>query len=116
MCINIYYYNSYSAHSVHFFFAGVFTAPVSGVYFFRFTVVDLQQNGKMSVQLHKNNKSVLTSYTMSDSLKYEQLSNGVILELFQGNVVSLYLSANYAVTDFDDFHYNIFSGFLLYPM
>uniref|UniRef100_A0A8C9XI21 C1q domain-containing protein n=1 Tax=Sander lucioperca TaxID=283035 RepID=A0A8C9XI21_SANLU len=102
--------NAYNAHT------GFFTAPISGVYFFRFNVMDSWKDSAMGAALYKNNQRVLLNNAWNHWEDNEHVSNGVVLELSQGDVVHMRLPAWYSVTDFGEHHFNIFSGFLLFPM
>eukprot|EP00064_Thunnus_orientalis_P010546 superscaffoldBa00001441_g10572 len=102
--------NAYNVYS------GFFSAPVNGVYFFRFNAMDDRKSHHMGVALHKNDQRVLLDYAWNHWDDHEHVSNGVILELSQGDVVHMRLPAGYRVSDWDTRHFNIFSGFLLFPM
>ncbi|XP_044023244.1 complement C1q-like protein 2 [Siniperca chuatsi] len=97
-------------------YTGVFTAPVRGVYFFRFNAMDDRKNNHMGAALYKNNQRVLLNYSWNHWDDHEHVSNGVVLELLQGDVVYMRLPAWYRVTDFVEHHFNIFSGFLIFSM
>ncbi|XP_042356631.1 complement C1q-like protein 4 [Plectropomus leopardus] len=102
--------NAYNAYT------GYFTAPVSGVYFFRFNTMDGRIGYHMGAALHKNNQRVLLNIAWNHQNDHEHVSNAVVLELLQGDVVYMRIPAWYRVTDFGGDHYNIFSGFLLFAM
>uniref|UniRef100_A0AAR2LSB0 C1q domain-containing protein n=1 Tax=Pygocentrus nattereri TaxID=42514 RepID=A0AAR2LSB0_PYGNA len=80
--------------------AGVFTAPLRGVYYFRFNLVDSSRSHMLAVCLYKNHKKVF------DVSKYPQGTNeyavgGAALLLEKGDQVDNLCS---------------FSGFLLFAM
>ncbi|XP_040899611.1 complement C1q tumor necrosis factor-related protein 3-like [Toxotes jaculatrix] len=95
---------------------GVFTAPVKGVYYFRFTGMDYRSNVHMGVALYKNSERIMLTYEINVNNGYfEHMSNGATLELEKGDVVSLRLPANKGLYDNNESH-NTFSGFLLFTM
>ncbi|KAL3066262.1 hypothetical protein OYC64_016255 [Pagothenia borchgrevinki] len=90
---------------------GIFTAPVRGVYYFRFnawenrsplTSVDLYHNDKRKMQIYDGGSGYITS------------SNAMVLQLEKGDVVYIVLPSSYNVYD-DLYNRIIFSGFLLFP-
>ncbi|XP_065133240.1 cerebellin-1-like isoform X3 [Paramisgurnus dabryanus] len=92
---------------------GIFTAPVKGVYFFRFYAHSHTGN-QMAVSLYKNDQPQCSVF----SLKAESNangSNGVVLTLESGDKVYTQLWENSWVYD-DKESYTSFSGFLLFPM
>uniref|UniRef100_A0A3Q3AR64 Complement C1q-like protein 2 n=1 Tax=Kryptolebias marmoratus TaxID=37003 RepID=A0A3Q3AR64_KRYMA len=94
---------------------GYFTAPVRGVYYFRFTGhLTLTENG-LRMRLVKNEHPMVfigdRPPTSADS--EDNLSNGVVLQLDAGDVVSIQFSG--AVWD-DHYHRTTFSGFLLFAL
>ncbi|KAI4905624.1 hypothetical protein NFI96_028659 [Prochilodus magdalenae] len=86
---------------------GIFTAPVRGVYQFRFSI-----NGggskSVTVVLHKNGHHVVGTHAHQPQGSVSS-SNGVSLLLEVGDVVCLKLPANAWVYD-DWFHHSTFSG------
>ena len=95
---------------------GFFTAPVTGAYYFRFNAMDGRRSTHMGVTLYKNHQKILHNYSWNHHDDHEHVSNGVILYLYRGDVVSLRLPQYYALFDFNSNNFNIFSGFLLFPM
>ncbi|KAK9979152.1 hypothetical protein ABG768_012596 [Culter alburnus] len=92
---------------------GIFTAPVNGVYFFRF-YAHAHSTKQMAVSLYKNDQiqcSVFTEKPVTNT----NGSNGVVLSLVKGDRVSTQLWENSWVYD-DDNSYTSFSGFLLFPL
>nr|XP_055057661.1 cerebellin 13 [Misgurnus anguillicaudatus] len=92
---------------------GIFTAPVKGVYFFRFYAHSHTGN-QMAVSLYKNDQLQCSVF----SLKAESNangSNGVVLTLESGDKVYTQLWENSWVYD-DKGSFTSFSGFLLFPM
>uniref|UniRef100_A0A3B4UL47 C1q domain-containing protein n=1 Tax=Seriola dumerili TaxID=41447 RepID=A0A3B4UL47_SERDU len=93
---------------------GIFTAPVKGVYYFRFTGMDYRSAVHMGAALYKNNQRIMLTYEINVNNGYfEHMSNGVTLELEKGDVVFLRLPANKGLYDNNESH-NTFSGFLLF--
>nr|XP_046268097.1 cingulin-like isoform X2 [Scatophagus argus] len=94
--------------------AGVFTAPVRGLYFFIFTVADYLK-GYMGLYLYWNNQPIIFNLELNDHGGYASMSNGVVLRLEEGDVIRLSLPASYRLYD-DSRNFTIFSGFLLFPL
>ncbi|XP_041734331.1 complement C1q-like protein 2 [Coregonus clupeaformis] len=95
---------------------GIFTAPVKGVYYFRFTAMDRRGSALLGVNLYKGVENVMHNgiYNLHSG-NNEPISNAVVLELYVGDVVYMRLPAGYGLYD-DSSHYTTFSGFLLFPM
>ncbi|XP_078018806.1 complement C1q-like protein 2 [Epinephelus lanceolatus] len=94
---------------------GIFTAPVRGVYNFRFTVWEVRTSTWTSGILYHNEKRMTLSYDYNDDVSYVSVSNALILQLEKGDVVYMALPSGYGV--FDDSHNRtIFSGFLLFAL
>lgn len=92
---------------------GIFTAPVVGVYYFRFTAFSVGYESKR-VSLLKNGQSIIIitgTYLAKDP--EDSSSNAVVLKLDQGDEVHLVLHDGHQVYD-DVNHHTTFSGFLLY--
>ncbi|XP_071331108.1 uncharacterized protein [Trachinotus anak] len=99
--------NHYNSHT------GYFTAPVRGVYYFRFTGHVAHTDWGTGMRIVKNGHSmVFTGERHTTSTDPEDsISNGVVLQLEVGDVVSVQLSGD--VWD-DHYHRTTFSGFLLF--
>lgn len=95
--------------------SGIFTAPVSGVYYFRFTVVDHLASRMMVIQMFKNGHQVMFLNEYGDDGQATYLSSGVTLQLQVGDEVSMKLPAGYRVYDNGNNH-STFSGFLLFAL
>ncbi|XP_047454114.1 uncharacterized protein LOC125015998 [Mugil cephalus] len=94
---------------------GVFTAPVRGVYYVRFTA-----NGPtdfpLSAVLYKNDMSIqLIAHEQSSGEGSDTASNGAALLLEAGDTLSLDLWQNTQIWDNSN-HHSTFSSFLLFPM
>ncbi|KAI3367372.1 hypothetical protein L3Q82_026187 [Scortum barcoo] len=94
--------------------AGVFTAPVRGLYFFSFTVADYLK-GYMGLHLYRNNQPIIFNLDLNDHGGYASSSNGVALQLEEGDDVRLSLPASYRLYD-DSRNFSVFSGFLLFAL
>ncbi|CAI5695021.1 COP1-interactive protein 1 isoform X3 [Oreochromis niloticus] len=94
--------------------AGVFTAPVRGLYVFSFTAADYVK-GYMGLYLYKNDQPIVFSLDLNDHGGYASTSNAVCLELEEGNRVHLGLPASYRLYD-DSRNFSVFSGFLLFHL
>ncbi|KAI7809427.1 complement component 1 [Triplophysa rosa] len=92
---------------------GVFTAPVKGVYYFRF-YAHSHAGIKMAVSLLKNGQiqgSVFSWMPVTNG----NASNGVVLTLEPGDRVYTQLWENTWVYD-DEASYTSFSGFMIFPL
>ncbi|XP_063072673.1 complement C1q-like protein 2 [Engraulis encrasicolus] len=98
---------------------GFFTAPISGVYYFRFTVMDYLDNRGMAIRMYKNGRngsgSLMDLYEYDADGKPSILSSGLTLQLEKGEAVNMVLPAGYRLYD-DTFNRSTFSGFLLFPL
>lgn len=93
--------------------AGIFTAPVKGVYFFRF-YAHAHSTKQMAVSLYKNDQIQCSVFTEKPETN-TNASNGVVLSLEKGDRVSTQLWENSWV--YDDYNsFTSFSGFLLFPL
>ncbi|XP_067093450.1 complement C1q-like protein 2 [Osmerus mordax] len=94
---------------------GVFTAPVRGVYYIRFTANNYGPVAWAGVKMFKNDLSIMSNeaYTSDGHRKF--VVNAVTLELEQGDMIMMRLPSSYSLHDTGN-NYNTFSGFLLFPM
>ncbi|MCJ8748921.1 hypothetical protein PDJAM_G00170230 [Pangasius djambal] len=94
---------------------GVFTAPVRGAYYVRFTAAAYSSNNhNMGVNLYKNSQHLMHLGEYDKDGTARHVSGALVLELEAGDVVYLRLLANYALYD-DTMLRNTFSGFLIFP-
>ncbi|XP_076592753.1 complement C1q-like protein 4 [Chaetodon auriga] len=94
---------------------GVFTAPVRGVYYIRFTA-NAPTDFPMSAVLYKNNAEIqLIAHEQQSGEGSDTASNGAALLLEQGDRLSLQLWQNTQIWDNSN-HHSTFSGFLLFPI
>ncbi|XP_036450693.1 uncharacterized protein LOC118824556 [Colossoma macropomum] len=93
---------------------GVFTAPLRGVYYFRFSLFNLNNSNMMSAILFKNEEFILFVSERPEG-SYEYVSNAVSLLLEKGDLVYIKLASDRQVYD-DSNNHCIFSGFLLFPV
>ncbi|XP_032444385.1 LOW QUALITY PROTEIN: complement C1q-like protein 2 [Xiphophorus hellerii] len=95
---------------------GIFTATVSGMYFFRFSMFNNMTPAPNSVvSLMKNSERLTSVWDTAATDIHDSGSNAVVISLKVGDNVYVQLEPNRAVYD-DGMHYNTFSGFLLFPM
>ncbi|XP_053533240.1 collagen alpha-1(VIII) chain [Ictalurus punctatus] len=96
-------------------YTGVFTAPVRGVYYIRFTAAAYNSNNhNMGVHLYKNNEHLMHLGEYDKDGTARHVSGALALELEAGDIVYLRLLTNYALYD-DTLLRNTFSGFLVFP-
>ncbi|XP_076120637.1 uncharacterized protein LOC143100930 [Alosa pseudoharengus] len=94
---------------------GFFTAPVRGVYYFRFTVLDNLSTRYIKISMYRNGEQIMWLDEYDTDGKATYLSSGVTLQLEVGDVVNMRLPAGYRL--FDNFNnHSTFSGFLLFPL
>nr|XP_046181055.1 uncharacterized protein LOC124011643 isoform X1 [Oncorhynchus gorbuscha] len=95
---------------------GVFTAPVRGLYYIRFTAMGLKGPPSIDAHIYHNDKSVMFNHQNNDNGRNRFLSNALTLELEAGDVVYMRLPVNQELYDEKSSNYSTFSGFLLFPM
>ncbi|XP_076592752.1 complement C1q-like protein 4 [Chaetodon auriga] len=94
---------------------GVFTAPIRGVYYIRFTA-NAPADFPMSAVLYKNdNKIQLITHEQQSGEGSDTASNGATLLLEKGDRLKMVLWQNTQIWDNSN-HHSTFSGFLLFPM
>ncbi|XP_063070493.1 complement C1q-like protein 2 [Engraulis encrasicolus] len=94
---------------------GFFTAPVRGVYYFRFTVMDMLHSRRMIIRMVKNGQALNWQGEYDNDGQNTYLSNGLTLQLEVGDVVNLRIPTGNRLYDNGDNHCT-FSGFLLFPL
>ncbi|XP_014331248.2 complement C1q-like protein 2 [Xiphophorus maculatus] len=95
---------------------GIFTAMVSGMYFFRFSMFNnLATTPNSVVSLMKNSERLTSVWDTNGSDSNDMGSNAVVIPLNVGDNVFVQLQPNRLVYD-DTMNYNTFSGFLLFTM
>ncbi|XP_044196170.1 uncharacterized protein LOC122972865 [Thunnus albacares] len=92
---------------------GIFTAPVKGVYYFRFTAFHNKNREWMAVNMYHNSKRIL--HNSEEASGHSFIANALILELEQGSVVYMRLQEQCRLYD-DLSTLNSFSGFLMFPL
>uniref|UniRef100_A0AAR2JK64 C1q domain-containing protein n=1 Tax=Pygocentrus nattereri TaxID=42514 RepID=A0AAR2JK64_PYGNA len=92
---------------------GVFTAPLRGVYYFRFNLLGISSYW-LAVCLYKNHTKIL-DVTKYPKGQYKYAVGGATLLLQKGDHVYIKLRQKSQVSDNSDNHCT-FSGFLLFPM
>ncbi|XP_074539248.1 complement C1q-like protein 3 [Halichoeres trimaculatus] len=94
---------------------GVFTAPIRGVYYIRFTCNGPTDFPRSAV-LYKNNAVIqLIAHEQESGAGSDTASNGATLLLQQGDTLKMVLWHNTQIWDNSN-HHSTFSGFLLFPM
>lgn len=97
------------------FVAGIFTAPVRGVYYFRFNAWDVRYSHVLRIKLYHNDKRITESYDVNDDVGYVSLSNAFVLQLEKGDVVYMVLKSSSSIWD-DSNNRTTFSGFLVFAL
>ncbi|XP_063053086.1 complement C1q-like protein 3 isoform X2 [Engraulis encrasicolus] len=93
---------------------GVFTAPVKGMYFFRYSAFsNYLVPGISVVSLWKNNEVLVSTWDDKGQDPHDMGGNAVVIAMETGDTAYAQLSANAAVFN-DAGRYNTFSGFLLF--
>ncbi|XP_063049413.1 cerebellin-3-like [Engraulis encrasicolus] len=96
---------------------GFFTAPVRGVYYFRFTVMDHLNSSWMGIWMYKNvTEQLMYLHDYDSDGRNNYLSSGLTLQLEKGDTVNLMLPGGYRLYDTNGHSYSTFSGFLLFPL
>ncbi|RVE55910.1 hypothetical protein OJAV_G00231040 [Oryzias javanicus] len=90
---------------------GIFTAPVKGLYYFRVTGI-AGSNGELNAGLKKNGQNMFAIYQKAGT--QAGTSNGMALELEQGDRVYVQIWPNLTVAD--QSRLSTFTGFLVFPM
>ncbi|XP_036375404.1 complement C1q-like protein 2 [Megalops cyprinoides] len=94
---------------------GIFTAPVRGVYYFRFTAFGFGSHLRIGSMLYKNGQRIVyVSDSQGSGEQDDYSSNAAVLQLEVGDQVYMRLPSNNKVYD-DTFNHCTFSGFLLFP-
>ncbi|KAL6472157.1 hypothetical protein MHYP_G00183450 [Metynnis hypsauchen] len=93
---------------------GVFTAPLRGVYYFRFNLFGNSASQWVAVDLFKNQEKILYASERPDGVN-EYISSGANLLLEKGDLVYIKLKSGCQIFDNRDNHCT-FSGFLLFPV
>ena len=95
---------------------GFFTAPVAGMYYFRYTMFNnLGPTPNSMMSLMRNGMAMVTSLDGEGDDNNDSASNAAVLQLEAGDSVYTELYANREIHD-DYMSYNTFSGFLLFPL
>uniref|UniRef100_A0A8C5B4T5 C1q domain-containing protein n=1 Tax=Gadus morhua TaxID=8049 RepID=A0A8C5B4T5_GADMO len=91
---------------------GIFTARVSGMYYFRYTMFNnLGSRSNSVMSLMKNSQRMVSTWDTSGSDDNDTATNAAVLQLEEGDNVYTRLYANRQIYD-DGANYNTFSGFL----
>ncbi|XP_041648653.1 complement C1q tumor necrosis factor-related protein 4-like [Cheilinus undulatus] len=94
---------------------GVFTAPIRGAYYIRFTC-NGPTNFPRSAVLYKNNAQIqLIAHEAESGAGSDTASNGATLMLEKGDTLKMVLWHNTQIWDNSN-HHSTFSGFLLFPL
>ncbi|KAI1901322.1 hypothetical protein AGOR_G00033110 [Albula goreensis] len=95
---------------------GIFTAPVGGVYYFTFTAFGGNRHRNIGSFLYRNaERMVSVQDHHKSSYGEDQVTNAAVLQLEEGDQVSMRLNPGFSVYD-NSANLSTFSGFLLFPM
>uniref|UniRef100_A0A3P9LWA1 C1q domain-containing protein n=1 Tax=Oryzias latipes TaxID=8090 RepID=A0A3P9LWA1_ORYLA len=103
--------NNFSLHFSPPLTAGIFTAPVKGLYYFRVTGI-AGSNGELNAGLKKNGQNMFAIYQKAGT--QAGATNGMALELEQGDRVYVQIWPNMSIAD--QSRLSTFTGFLVFPM
>ncbi|CAL8373763.1 unnamed protein product [Boreogadus saida] len=95
---------------------GIFTAPVSGMYYFSYTMYnDVAPTPKAFMSLMKNGQRIVSTWDTKGDDSNDSATNAAVLQLKAGDQVYTILYETHQIYD-DGANYNTFSGFLLFPL
>uniref|UniRef100_A0AAY5L319 C1q domain-containing protein n=1 Tax=Esox lucius TaxID=8010 RepID=A0AAY5L319_ESOLU len=94
---------------------GVFTAPVNGVYYFRFTALAGRSKQRAGLHLFKNSQIISWNSIFIPKAHFRYFSNGFVAELEKNDVVSMCLPLGHTLHEMGP-QQNTFSGFLIHPV
>ncbi|XP_076847115.1 uncharacterized protein LOC143492616 [Brachyhypopomus gauderio] len=94
---------------------GMFTAPVRGVYYFRFTSCSGNSGYYSGVFLYKNQDKLLGLHMYNNGNKVRYFTGGLTLHMEPGDLVHIRLPQGYKLYETDT-NLNTFSGFLIFTM
>ncbi|ROL46311.1 Complement C1q-like protein 4 [Anabarilius grahami] len=93
---------------------GVFTAPVKGVYYFRYSGSAFASHD-MGLSIFKGTARFVSSYEYNSGERNDQMSNGAVMELDVGEEVHVRLWVGCWIFVDRRYNYSTFTGYLLYP-
>ncbi|XP_067303689.1 cerebellin 11 [Pseudorasbora parva] len=93
---------------------GVFTAPVKGVYYFRYSGSAFASHD-MGLSIFKGTDRFVSSYEYNSGERNDQMSNGAVMELDVGEEVHVKLWIRCWIFVDRRYNYSTFTGYLLYP-
>ncbi|XP_043100893.1 cerebellin 11 [Puntigrus tetrazona] len=94
---------------------GVFTAPVKGVYYFRYSGAAFSSQD-MGLSIFKGTARFVSSYEYNSGERNDQISNGAVMELDVGEEVYMNLWIRTWIFVDRRYNYSTFTGYLLYPL
>uniref|UniRef100_A0A673KPZ3 Cerebellin 11 n=1 Tax=Sinocyclocheilus rhinocerous TaxID=307959 RepID=A0A673KPZ3_9TELE len=94
---------------------GVFTAPVKGVYYFRYSGSAFSSHD-MGLSIFKGTARFVSSYEYNSGERNDQMSNGAVMELDVGEEVHMRLWIRTWIFVDPRYNYSTFTGYLLYPL
>ncbi|XP_016300702.1 complement C1q-like protein 4 [Sinocyclocheilus anshuiensis] len=94
---------------------GVFTAPVKGVYYFRYSGSAFSSHD-MGLSIFKGTTRFVSSYEYNSGERNDQMANGAVMELDVGEEVHMRLWIRSWIFVDRRYNYSTFTGYLLYPL
>ena len=94
---------------------GIFTCGVKGLYQFTFAAMDNTYSWYVWIDMYKNDQVLINNAQYNNHGFPQYVSNGLMLELEEGDRVQMRLPGGFRLAD-SSYCHNVFSGFLLYAM
>ncbi|XP_076868077.1 cerebellin 11 [Brachyhypopomus gauderio] len=94
---------------------GVFTAPVKGIYYFRYSG-NAFSSRDMGLSIFKGNSRFVSSYEYSSGEQNDNVANGAIMQLEAGEEVYMQLWIHSWIFVDSRYNYSTFTGYLLYTI
>ncbi|XP_041670540.1 uncharacterized protein LOC121527591 [Cheilinus undulatus] len=95
--------------------SGTFTAPIRGVYYFRFTAFEYRKTHTFGVYIYHNDQQLMANGEHNVYEGNEFFSNAFVLELNEGDLVYMKLPSGWTLYDSGN-NQTSFSGFLLFRL
>uniref|UniRef100_A0A9J7XH81 Cerebellin 11 n=1 Tax=Cyprinus carpio carpio TaxID=630221 RepID=A0A9J7XH81_CYPCA len=93
----------------------VFTAPVKGVYYFRYSGSAFSSHD-MGLSVFKGTTQFVSSYKYNSGERNDQMASGAVMELEVGEEVHMRLWIRSWIFVGQHYNYSTYTGYLLYPL